>query len=113
MPLEYKIDILSALKKAGYNTTRLRKEKILSESTIQKFRRGQMISSENLATLCELLHLQPGDLIIFKSDKEQQADHREQDRAKIIEYANCDTSVTMIIKNSEKHPFLPENLHRD
>ena len=66
MPLEYKIDILSALKKAGYNTTRLRKEKILSESTIQKFRRGQMISSENLATLCELLQLQPGDLISFE-----------------------------------------------
>ena len=71
MPLEYKIDILSALKKAGYNTTRLRKEKILSESTIQKFRRGQMISSENLATLCELLQLQPGDLISFVSDNEK------------------------------------------
>ena len=35
MPIKYKIDMLAALKDAGYNTTRLRREKLLSESTIQ------------------------------------------------------------------------------
>ncbi len=38
MPLQYKIDILSALKQNGYNTTKLRKEKLLSEGVIQSLR---------------------------------------------------------------------------
>ena len=35
MPIEYKIDILSELKAAGYSTYRLRKEKLLGEATMQ------------------------------------------------------------------------------
>ena len=31
MPLVYKIDVLSALKEKGYNTSVLRKEKLLAE----------------------------------------------------------------------------------
>ena len=31
MPIVYKIDILAALKEKGYNTNRLRKEKLLAE----------------------------------------------------------------------------------
>ena len=63
MPLIYKIDVLPALKKAGYNTTRIRKEKILSESTLQKFREGKPVSWENIETLCALLECQPGDIL--------------------------------------------------
>ena len=44
MPIKYKIDMLAALKDAGYNTTRLRREKLLSESTIQALRIGKMVS---------------------------------------------------------------------
>ena len=36
MPVVYKIDILAALKDAGYNTNRLRKEKLLSEGQLGK-----------------------------------------------------------------------------
>jgi len=32
--IAYKIDILAALKEKGYNTNRLRKEKLLAESTL-------------------------------------------------------------------------------
>ena len=35
MPIVYKIDVLSALKEAGYNTTRIRKEKIMGEAMLQ------------------------------------------------------------------------------
>ena len=31
MPIIYKIDVLASLKEKGYNTTRLRKEKLLAE----------------------------------------------------------------------------------
>lgn len=68
MSLQYKIDVLSALKAAGYNTTKLRKEKLLSESTIQKFRNRIPVSWENIEMLCKLLCCQPGDIIEYIPD---------------------------------------------
>lgn len=68
MPIVYRIEVLPALKKAGYNTTRLRREKLLSESTLQKFREGKPVSWENLETLCALLSCQPGDIIEYKEE---------------------------------------------
>ncbi len=65
MPLKYKIDVLSALKKKDYNTGRIRKEGLLSQSTLQKFRNQQGVSWENIETLCRLLDCQPGDIIEY------------------------------------------------
>ena len=65
MPIKYKIDVLAALKAAGYNTNRIRKEKLLSESTLQRLRTGELINGENLGKLCELLHCQPGDILEY------------------------------------------------
>lgn len=65
MPIRYKIDILAALKNAGYSTYKLRQEKIFGERTIQKFREGIIVNAENLATLCKLLNCQPGDIIEY------------------------------------------------
>ena len=70
MPLQYKIDVLSALKEKGYNTNRIRAEKLLSQSTLQEFRNKQGVSWENLETLCELLDCQPADLIEFVKENE-------------------------------------------
>ena len=70
MPLQYKIDVLAALKEKGYNTNRIRTEKLLSQSTLQKFRSNQGVSWENLETLCELLDCQPADLIEFVKKNE-------------------------------------------
>lgn len=69
MPIKYKIDILTALKEAGYNTGRIRKEKILSESTVQSIRRQEAINFDNLGRLCRLLHCQPGDILEYIEDK--------------------------------------------
>lgn len=65
MPLAYKIDVLQALKDKGYTTYKLRKDKILSESTIQKLRNNMGVAWENLEILCDLLNCQPGDLIEY------------------------------------------------
>lgn len=59
MPLVYKIDVLQALKDKGYNTNRLRKEKILAESTIQKLRENKPISWASIAQICDLLNCRP------------------------------------------------------
>lgn len=65
MPLKYKIDVLSELKRKGYNTNKIRTEKILSQSTLQKLRNGQGLAWENLETLCELLQCNIGDIIEY------------------------------------------------
>lgn len=65
MPIRYKLDILPALKAAGFNTTTLRREKLLSESTIQALRQGKMVSVENISRICEMLSCQPGDLLEY------------------------------------------------
>ena len=65
MPLRYKVDVLNALKEKGYNTSKIRTEGLLSQSTLQKFRQQQGVSWENLETLCALLDCQPGDLMEY------------------------------------------------
>ena len=65
MPLQFKIDVVSALKEKGYTTYRIRNEKILSESTVQKLRAGKGVSWENIETLCRLLKCQPADLMEY------------------------------------------------
>jgi len=65
MPMKFKIDVLAALKEKGYNTNRIRTEKLLSQSTLQKFRNNEGVSWENIETLCKLLECQPGDLLEY------------------------------------------------
>lgn len=66
MALEYKINVLDALKQKGISTYLLRKEKKLSESTIQKLRDGDGVSWENLETICKLLDCDISDILIYK-----------------------------------------------
>lgn len=65
MPLRFKVDILDALKEKGYTTYTLRKENILSQSTIQKLREGKGLAWDNIERLCALLDCQPGDLLEY------------------------------------------------
>jgi len=65
MPIIYKVDVLAKLKEAGYNTNRIRKDKIMGESMLQKIRSGQMVSWATMETICELLDCQPADLIEY------------------------------------------------
>ena len=65
MPMKFKIDVLATLKEKGYNTNRIRTEKLLSQSTLQKFRNNEGVSWENIETLCRLLECQPGDLLEY------------------------------------------------
>lgn len=68
MPIVYKMNVLQALKDAGYNTNKIRKEKIMGEAMLQKLREGQMVSWATLETICVLLDCQPGDLIELEKD---------------------------------------------
>ena len=69
MGLRFKVDVLAALKEKGITTYQIRKEKLLSESTVQKLRAGIGVSWENLETLCRLLDCQPYDLIEYGKEE--------------------------------------------
>ena len=68
MPMQYKVDVIAQLKESGYNTSRIRKEKIMGEAMLQKLRNGEMVSWAVLETICSLLDCQPGDLIEFQKE---------------------------------------------
>ena len=68
MPMQYKVNVLAELKAAGYNTSTIRRDKLMGEAMLQKLRSGQMVSWATLETLCLLLDCQPGDLIEFVKD---------------------------------------------
>ena len=68
MPLKFQVNVLAALKEKGYTTYRIRREKLLSESTVQKLRAGIGVSWDNLEIICELLQCQPADLIEYEED---------------------------------------------
>lgn len=69
--LTYKIDVLETLKESGYNTTRLRKEKLLGENAIQSLRRGEMVGIIALEKICSLLDMQPGNIIKYVENAEK------------------------------------------
>lgn len=47
----------------------------MSESTIQKFRDGEIVNIDNLSLLCKLLNCQPGDILEYTDDSDLQADN--------------------------------------
>ena len=71
--IKYKIDVLHALKNAGFTTYRLRKDKILGEATIQKLRNFELVSWENINTICRLLNCQPGDIMEYVQDNKEES----------------------------------------
>lgn len=67
--LRYKIDLMAAIKAAGYTTTQIRKgnfsdeETLLGENALNKIRHGKIIGIKSLDQLCTMLKCQPGDII--------------------------------------------------
>lgn len=69
---KYKIDILKELSERGYTSTKMRKDKIMSEGTMQHIRQGKGISVETLNTICLILRKEPSDIIeIVPTDEEK------------------------------------------
>lgn len=69
MPILYKINVLQELKNAGYNTNRIRKEKLIGQATLQQLRNGQLVSWATIETICKLLNCQPGDIVVYSEEE--------------------------------------------
>ena len=63
--LVYKIYVLETLKESGYNSTKILREGIISQSAMQKLRKNEMVGIKTLERLCELLDMQPGNIIKY------------------------------------------------
>ena len=73
MAIQYKIDIMNELKKAGFTSTKIREEKLIGQSYLQQIRHGELVSWKTIDTICTLLDCQPGDLVEYvKEPKEEQ-----------------------------------------
>ena len=66
--LTYKIDVLAELKRKGINTNKMRIEKLLSESAIQRLRKNAPITWDSINKLCRLLDCQPGEILEYIPD---------------------------------------------
>ena len=63
--IRYRFDVLAWLRAAGYNSTRIRRERLMGQATLQKLRRGDLLSWHELEQVCQLLHVQPGDVVYY------------------------------------------------
>ncbi len=63
--IKYKINLLLALKNAGYNTNKIRKEKIFTEAQLQQMRDNKLLTQKALDKVCFLLDCQPGDILEY------------------------------------------------
>lgn len=70
--IKYKVDILKALAEKGYTTTKIRRDKLISESTLQRIRKQEPININTLNDVCIMLRCQPSDIIeITPTDDEK------------------------------------------
>lgn len=62
------LDILKKLSDAGYNTTRIRREKLISEYTLQNIREGKTVTLDTINTICRLTGLPVEKIIEYLPD---------------------------------------------
>ena len=74
--IKYKINLLLALKRAGYNTNKIRKEKIFTEAQLQQMRDNKLLTQKALDKVCFLLDCQPGDILEYVPDDPQSPDEQ-------------------------------------
>lgn len=69
MPIKYD-KLFELMKEKELTTYRIRKDKIISEGTLQKLRGGKAVSTESIVSLCKALNCQPGDIMEYVEDME-------------------------------------------
>ena len=71
MPIKYKMNLVTALKEAGYNSTVIRQEKIMGQRELQKLRHNDIVSWATIETICKLLQCQPGDILEYTEENKE------------------------------------------
>lgn len=66
--LQYSIDVLAALKEAGYSQGMLQRNNLIGSKTLTSLRRGQPVTWKTQETICKLLRCQPSDFMEYVDD---------------------------------------------
>ncbi len=61
--------LLKMMEEKGLSTYKIRKDKIISESTLQNIRNNGRITTDAIASLCCALNCQPGDILEYVPDE--------------------------------------------
>lgn len=64
MPIKFD-KLFDLMREKGLTTYKIRKNKIISEGTLQKLRENSAVSTESIAALCAALGCQPGDIMEY------------------------------------------------
>ena len=68
--IKYKINIIEALKKKGFNTTKLRNEKLLNETTLTKIRNKETtLTLNSIDKICTMLECDISDILIWQRNE--------------------------------------------
>ncbi len=67
------VDVLGQLARIGYTAYRLRQERIIGQSELQRIRAGGLPSWKTLDWICNALYCDVGDLLEFIRDGETAA----------------------------------------
>ncbi len=52
------------------STYKIRKDRIITESSLQKLRTGGNVSTETIGKLCDVLNCQPGDIMEYVKEED-------------------------------------------
>lgn len=66
--------VLEMLKKKGFSPIIIRKNGLLSESTLQNLRKNKMISIDTLGKVCDMLDVTP-DIIIYNDTAKEEKEN--------------------------------------
>lgn len=74
MAISYK-KLFDLLEKKGWSTYKIRKEKLIGQGTLTALKNGTGgLDSKTISKICKILECQPGDLMEYIPDKEEQND---------------------------------------
>ena len=62
-------NVLQLLKDAGYNTTTIMRDKLLSQVTLDALRHNRPVSTKTIDTICRLAKCQPSDFLVYIEDE--------------------------------------------
>jgi len=71
MAIKFVPDIIVRLSEAGYNSVKIRNDKILGQDALQKVRRLEVVSPATINKICRMLNCQPGDIMEYVPDEGQ------------------------------------------
>ena len=84
--IEYKLDVMKALAERGYTANKMRREKILGQSTMQRLREKKDINTATLNIICVILKCKPSDIFRVTANDDEKIKLCENNTRKGVDF---------------------------